>query len=326
MVFLHDFDFQSHRLAEIDQQDSQKLMDLGGPMIRHPQPSHTQQTRPLQLSDGQDQEDFPWGQAPSWQRIQDLLRTECCGFLRRWEFTLGNGEYDAYQKLFKVFTRDVWLSLGSHVVASNRLPNPRSLEEAMRTWTPERIEQILGKDRCHFLPSTHGLTGKYPKNTHSKSFTDMRTIFFPGLDVNIRKDSIWDAYTRPGTYIHIYHGYLEHWSDDDIQMLHDYLDSIFSNLQCLPPSKAPDTSGTMIWSAVGGKIQFVTNSSFYRIKEVGGKARDLGPVRPQTSLRQLEARIQAAHGEVRVNRPHTRVGMKSLKTRNKRNPPLNKKL
>jgi hypothetical protein len=53
-----------------------------------------------------------------------------------------------------------------------------------------------------------------------------------------------------------------------------------------------------------GKIQFITNSSFYRNEEVSGKAYDLGGlVHPQTrtSLRQLEARIQAAHGEVRVN-------------------------
>jgi hypothetical protein len=327
MVFLHDFDFLSHRLEEIDQQDTPKLIDLGGPTMKHPQPSSNQPARPFQLSDGQDEEDFPWGRAPSWQRIQDLLRTECCGFLRRWEFTHGYGEYDPYQKLFKVFTRDIWLSLGSHVVASNRLPNPRSLEEAMCTWTPQRIEQILGKDRCHFLPSTHGLSGKYPKNAHSKSFSDMRHIFFPGLDINIGKDSVWNAYTHPGAYIHIYHGYLEHWSEDDIQKLDEYLDGIFSNLQCLPPSKPPDKSGTMIWSAVGGKIQFITNSLFYRIEEVGGKASSQrgGPMRPQISSRQLQARIQGAHGGVGVRLSETRVRKKSSKTRNKRKPPFNLK-
>jgi hypothetical protein len=327
MVFLHDFDVQSCKLGEIGLKDPAELMDLSGCTVKHPHTSRNQPTRPLQLSDGQDEEDFPWGRALSWQRIQDLLRTECCSFLRPLEFTHGLEEDGAYQKLFKVFTRDLWLSIGSHVVESNRLPKPRSLEGAIRTWTPQRIEQILGKDRCHFLPSTHGLVGKYPKNAHTTSFMDMRPIFFPGLDVNIPKDCIWNSYTHPGAYIHIYHGYLEHWSDVDIQKLNEYLDGIFSNLQCLPLSKPPDKSRTVIWSAVGGKIQFVTNPSFYRIEEVGGQANDqgVGPVRPQTSSRQLQARIQGVHGGFGVKLSQTRVRTKSLKTRNKRKPPLNQK-
>jgi hypothetical protein len=143
------------------------------------------------------------------------------------------------------------MSIGSRVVESNKLPRPNHLEEAMCTWTPHKVERILGKDRCHLLPSTHGLTGKYAKNVFSKSFADMCSIFFPGLDVDIRKDSLWNIYKHHGAYIDIYHGYLKRWTDD-IRRLDDYLDTIFANLQCLPPSKPPDASGTVIWSAVGG--------------------------------------------------------------------------
>jgi hypothetical protein len=326
MVFLHDLDIWSCKLGEIDQQDPAELTHLGGRVIQLPGSIQKKRTRPLQLGDGQDQEDFPWGQAPSWQRVLDLLATECCTFLRPWEFIHGKQDDGAFHNIFKVFTREIWLSVGSHFIESTRLPNPTSLEEAMRTWTPQWIEQRLGKDRCHFVPSTHGLIGKYPKNSHSKSFADMRTIFFPGLDVNIRQNSIWNVYTQNGAYIELYRSLLERWSGEDVRKLNGYLDDIFSNLQCLPTSKSPDASGTTIWSAVGGKVQFVTNSSFYRISEVGGKAHDEGvPARPQTSSRQLHTRIHSAHGGVAVTQSRTRARTKSLKTRNRRNPPLNKK-
>jgi len=233
-------------------------------------------------------------------------------------------EDNAFHMLFKVFTRELWMSVASHVIDSNKLPNPKHLEEAMSTWTPQRIEQILGKDRCCFLPSTHGLVGKYPKNAQSTSFVEMRTIFFPALDVPIRNNSIWNVYAQHGAYIDTYHGYLRRWPEDDITRLNDYLDGIFSNLQCLPASKPPDKSGTVVWSAVAGKIQFLTNSSFYRIEEVGGTANIGASTRPQTSSRQLERRIQGAHGRVQVQYPRSRARTKSIKTRNKRNPPINK--
>jgi hypothetical protein len=326
MFFLHDFDLLSCHLEEIGEKDPTELKDLGGHTPSH---SGSRTSRPLQLSDRHDDDEFPWGRALSWQRVQDLVAMECCSFLRPWEFTQEQEEDSISKKLFKVFTRDMWLSLGAHVVESNRLPNPRSLEEAMRTWTPQRIQQILGKDLCQFLASTHGLRGKYPKNIQSKSFVEMRNIFFPGPDVPLQKRSLWKAYAHDGAYIQMYHDYLGRSSEDETEKLHEDLDDIFSNLQCLPPSKPPNKSGTVIWSAVGGKVQFATNPSFYRVEEICGKTKDkkTGPVRPQTSLRQLEARIQRAHGVgLVVTESRTRIRERSLKTRNRRNPPVKKKL
>jgi len=319
MVFLHDLDVQSCKLREIDHQDATELTEIGGRTVKHKENI----TRPWQLCNSHDQDDFPWGRALSWQRVVDLLATECSTFLRPWEFIHRQEDDRAFISLFKVFTRDIWMSIGSHVVESNRLPSPNHLEEAMRTWTPQKVEQILGKDKCHFLPSTHGLMGKYPKNAFSKSFADMRSIFFPGLDINIRKDSLWINYTHQGAYIDIYHGYLKRWTEDDIKRLNNYLDTTFANLQCLPASKPPDASRTVIWSAVRGKIQFVTNSSFYRVEEVSGqKAHErAGPTRPQTSSRQLQTRIQGAHGALAGVQRRARVRQKSLKSRNKRHPP-----
>ena len=147
----------------------------------------------------------------------------------------------------------------------------------------------------------------------------MRFIFFPSLDVNIPKDSIWSPYTCNGAYIDLYHGYLGHWSKDDVHELDEQLDIIFSNLQCLPASKAPDARGTVIWCSTGGKIQLITNSAFNPIQEVGGRdhVRQAGLRRPQTTSRQLEARIQSTHGAgVGGVESRRRARTKSLKTRN----------
>ena len=324
MFFLHDFDLLTCHLEEIVEKDPKEVMDLGGHTVNH---SGSGTRRPLQLSDGHDREEFPWGRALSWQRVQDLVAMECCSFLRTWEFTHSE-DYSISQKLFKVFTRDMWLSLGAHVVESNQLPNPRSLEEAMQTWTPQRIEQILGKDLCQFLALTQGLRGKYPKSTQSKSFLEMRSIFFPGPEVPLQKRSLWNAYARDGAYIQMYHDYLRRSSEEEAEKLHNDLDGIFSNLQCLPPSKPPNKSGTVIWSATGGKVQFITNPLFYRVEEICGKMKEkkTGPVRPQTSLRQLEARLQRAHGVgLVVTESQTRVRERLLKSRNRRKPPVKKK-
>jgi hypothetical protein len=330
MFFLHGFDLPSCHLEEIPQDDPKELIALGSGKLNYPALVKKKTSRPLQLSDGHDQEEFPWGKSLSWQRIQDLIATECCSFLRQWKFTHGQEEDNISKKLFKVFTRDMWLSLGTHMVDSNRLPNPRSLEDAMQTWTPQKIEELLGKDQCQFLASTHGLQGNFPKNTQSKSFSDMRSTFFPGPEVCLPKQSFWNVYAHHGAYIQMYHEYLQHSSDDEIEELHNNLDSIFSDIQCLPPSKPPNRRGTVIWSAIGGRVQFITNSFFYRIEEVCRKTQDKGkgsrPVRPQTSLRQLEARVQHAHGVgLSTTASRTRVRERSLKTRNRRIPPVRKK-
>jgi hypothetical protein len=140
MVFLHDLDIRSCKLREIDQKDPPQLVALYGKNAKRPE-----MARPLQLVKTFEQEVFPWGPAPSWQRIQELLNMECCTFMRAWEFN-PEVETSLFQKLFKVFTQDLWLSIGSHIVEANTLPNPHSLEDAMRAWTPHAIETTLGKD------------------------------------------------------------------------------------------------------------------------------------------------------------------------------------
>lgn len=145
MFFLHGFDLPSCHLREIDQQDPKELMVVGS-TLKYPRLAPKKTGWPLQLTEGHDRENFLWGELLSWQWIQDLLETECCSSLCPWEFDCGEEEDTICKKLFKTFTQDIWLSLGAQVVESNRLPNPQTLEDAMWTWTPQCMEQILGKD------------------------------------------------------------------------------------------------------------------------------------------------------------------------------------
>ena len=99
--------------------------------------------------------------------------------------------------------------------------------------------------------------------------------------------------------------------------------TIFSNIQCLPTGKPSNSSGSIIWSTISGKLQFITNSSFYRIKGVGKKADGPLSVRPQTLSRQLQEWMFVAHGGPKIILPRRQLRQKSLKTWNKRKPPTN---
>jgi hypothetical protein len=323
MFFLHDFDLSSCLLKEIEQEDPEHMNALYGPVLKRAKlTTVSRRARPLQLLDTGGNIDFPWGRAPSWPRIQELLQTECSTFLRPWEFQ-PELEDDLSQRLFIVFTRDLWLSLATHIICKNQLPQPQSFLEAMYVWTVVNVQSLLGKEMCHFLPSAYGLVGKFPKNLQRMSFLDRRAIFFPALQVTIPEKSIWKPYTEKRAYIGMYHGYLRTWSEQKVDELHSQLDAIFSNLQCLPPCKPLDAGSTVIWSMVSGKIQFVTNSSFYRIAEVGDRCSVQPSTRPQTSSRQLLERIHDEYGGSEKAPICPRIRQRSIKARNKRNPPPN---
>src|SRR5208283_3774956 len=97
------------------------------------------------------------------------------------------------------------------------------------------------------------------------------------------------------------------WNPSEVEGLHDSLDRIFDRLQCLPTSVSPENNG-YIWKAHAGRVDFVTNSNFYRVEEIGGmdmggfQVGNNGPMRPQTSLAVLEQRLCAEYGERKPER------------------------
>jgi hypothetical protein len=117
------------------------------------------------------------------------------------------------------------------------------------------------------------------------------------------------------------------WKNDQeaIDQLHKGLDDLFSQLQCLPLA-VHSSKNNSIWSATSGKINFISNSKFYKIREVGNaswpKARAIK--RPQASRGVLQKRLNETLGGQVQRLARKRTRRKSTKTLKKRKPPVRK--
>jgi hypothetical protein len=328
MFFLQDLKVKKGVLflKELPEEDSAEVVHLYGRSLK-PRAANIKQ--PHHLIPIYQQENYPWGPDPSWSRIQKLLETEPENFLGEWRLDDDWRDPEQFQTelLFVSFTCQLWLSIAETFASSGVLPKPATLEDAMRTWTVPGIESILGSDYCRFLPSTHGLKGKLPASyPHQRSFSAHRVTFFPAPTVEIPKNSIWEPYTQPRGYISDYHKYLQAWDEKTVDQLHSDLDKIFGQLQCLPLSGSLEKKSNSIWAARLGKVNFISNSKFYRIREIGkeviARSRSGFPQRPQASKNVLQRRLDETLG--RLMKPPVR-SRKSAKTRQKRKPPVRRK-
>lgn len=325
VFFLHDLKHINGILVlkDLPDEDPPEVKKLYGGSLK---PKAVKKpNRPHQVTQAEERREFPWGADPSWTRIRQLLDTEPEGFLTKWELdgTWAEPQQFYCEILFVKFTRQLWLGLGESFVAYGRLPNPSTLQDAMEAWTVPNVQEVLGRDSCHFFPSCHGLTGHIPPNHHhkQKSFEERRAFFFPGIGVEIGNNSIWRPYAEDG-YIYDYHNYLKEWDDEDINQLHKDMDAIFGQLQCLPLGVSSEIKGKQrIWAANSSRVNFITNSKYYKIKEVGkgGRRQQSGPKRPQASSAALKRRLQEENGDVVVG---ARTRRKSEKTLRKRKPPV----
>ena len=324
MFFLHKLKIKEGLLEDILSEDTQEVRLTYAKALtkKKAQPAH-----PHKMDDANDRKAYPWGPSPSWTRIQELLDTEPESFLRKWKPDSNWKEPNHQQctDLFILFTRDLWLSLAEGFASLALLPKPKTLEEAMQSWTVPKIKQILGEHYCRFTACAHGLTGKLPPNLQNHtSFLSRRTTFFPDVLVEISGKSIWKPYTQNHGYISKYHNYIKEWRDEEVMQLNEDLDMIFSHLQCLPPSTSHS-----IWTATRGKVIFVTNSTYYKVESVGGtrQADDYNerPKRPQASIPQLKKRLHKEHsgGSVMASQGTTKTKEKSKKSRGRRQPPQN---
>jgi hypothetical protein len=330
IFFLHDLKLRNEVLClrELPTEDSAEVIHLYGASLK--KPTKTIADRPHQLV-RVPQQGYPWGADPSWPRIQQLLETEPLDFLGKWKLDDNWTRPEQFQvmELFIEFTTQIWLSIAESFAPIGTLPTPATLDDAMETWTVSEIHSILGSDYCRFLPSSNGLQGKLPPNQKQQpSFSQRRTIFFPPSTDDIPENSIWHPYTQSPRYIFHYHQHLNNWKDDQeaIDQLHKGLDDIFGQLQCLPLSVL-DNNKKLIWCATSGKINFISNSKFYRIQSVGsgaGQPRSQVPKRPQASKGVLQKRLIERLGGQIQKQARNKTRRKSAKTLRKRKPPTRK--
>lgn len=283
--------------------------------------------RGIQLVTSYSSTEYPWGETISWSTLQRLCKLHPVDFFRKFNFeTIDDlGHYsqeilETAEDLFISFTKDTWLSLHESFLPAGIRPNPASLKEAMEVWACQMILALLG-GKSIFLPSTYQLEGAPKKKNSDISFLKLRSLFFPSSNNTFRSKTIWTGYMSSGGYIRKYWDFLEERKDEPLLLdgVHETLDQIFSQLQCLPQSTADST----IWHATEGLVCFLTNPLYYRIKSVSSnqpKTQIFGPQRPQVSTAELQKRLNPGNPLSR-KRKRPIKGIRSSKSKKFRQPP-----
>jgi len=195
-------------------------------------------------------------------RIMELIMTVPDQFLKAPIHTpYASLKHGDSSLLFRSFTHEIWLLLSDQFSICASIPE--SLEGAMNVWTLKSIKKI--SDNISFLLTYDGFTWQKGKKKTTEIFGNRRKIFFPtpgeleGSPLRPFKDLDY--------YLSTYHRILETQSEDQIKNLNHDLDLIFSTLQCLPASVCERTKQT-IWKTHSGKLEFVVNALYYRVKGI----------------------------------------------------------
>ena len=285
-------------------------------------PTKTKDVGGIQLTESHITADYPWGETVSWGMLQRLCKQHPVDFLRRFNFNQMDvelGPLDDIETLFISFTRETWLGIHEAFLPAGVRPCPSNLEGSMQVWTCQDILARLG-GRCTFLPSTYGLEGAPKTKEFDVSFRALRSLFFPAPNKSLKANTIWEGYSEQNGYIWKYWEVLEacKGEPDKAHALHQGLDQIFEQLQCLPQSKVDSN----LWHATQGSVCFLINPNYYRIKSISATAKNsnLGPQRPQVSKAELRKRLNP-YDSVSKKRKRNSNNKRSMKQKNYRKPP-----
>jgi hypothetical protein len=268
--------------------------------------------------------EYPWGQTISWSMLQRLCKQHPVDFLRPFLFEtpdIGQSPPEILEiaaDLFIAFTKDTWLCFHESFLPAGIRPIPSSLKEAMEVWACQNILALLG-GKSAFLPSTHGLEGAPKRKNSDISFQELRSFFFPNPNKHFKANTIWGGFIEPSGYVWRYWKVLEEKKDapDIIEAIHESLDEIFGQLQCLP-----QCTKDSLWHATQGLVCFLTNPIYYRVQSINSTGRQtaVGPQRPQVSTAELRKRLNPG---VTITRKRKRNFTKkhSGKSKNYRQPP-----
>jgi len=281
------------------------------------------QRRGIQLTESHRTADYPWGKTITWTMLQRLLKDHAVDFMRPFDFhhvDMGLGNFHILESLFTDFTRETWLGLHESFVPAGIRPCPVSLKDSMGVWTCQNIVACLA-GRCLFLPSTQGLEGAPKSKESDLSFKSLRLLLFPAPGQSFKENTIWAAYSENKKgYIGKYWEILEKDDEVEVDALHDGIDQVFEQLQCLPQVRADSN----IWHATGGAVCFLTNPRYYQIEAVSTTARkaNIGPQRPQVTVAELRNRLDPHFVAGKKRKKTTnRKKTTSIKRKNHRNPP-----
>jgi hypothetical protein len=327
MLFIDDLDPEDMERINVNlgQKDNSEIVREHKRALAMMLKTEKVKDRGIQLIDSRMSTEYPWGEAISWSMLQRLCKQHPVDFLHRFNFEkvdIGQSSQEILEHtedLFIAFTTGTWLSFHESFLPAGIRPKPADLKEAMEVWACQTILTLLG-GKSTFLPSTYRLEGAPKRKSSDISFRELRSLFFPSPNKHFKSNAIWVGYTESGGYIRRYWDFLEEKKDVPhiIDAIHERLDEIFGQLQCLPQS----TADSSIWHATDGLVCFLTNPLYYRIKLVSsmGRQTKIGPQRPQVSAAELRKRLNPGSSIPRKRKKNTTKARPS-KSRNYRRPP-----
>jgi hypothetical protein len=333
--FLHELDLENASLPGIEQEDSNECLLA---MSRVKSLRLIKEKRAVDtalLANEEPTEQFPIGNAPSWDEITSTMARNPTLLMSEWAWDDKWATRSTAGRLFVQFTTDYFLTLATDVVRNLKLPKPKDLKGAMELWTLRSLTRTFND--VSFKPSNHGLLGNVA-GRRNPSFKDMVHLFFPIPEFNIRKDSVWHPFLTKG-YIREFHETLYPMTDKDTSSLLHALGKIFGRIQCLPNAVACTQKACgRLWEQFNGGVRMLTNPVFYKIEKVG-KAKRLTTVRRKqvkAGRAIIEARLDEEHRHIpfnegrlkarQVKKSHAReTERRSGKKNNYRKPPTKRK-
>jgi hypothetical protein len=326
MFFVDDLDLDDMDCINVNlgEQDGNEIKQVQKAALATRLPPKKGQDRGIQLTESHRTTDYPWGETILWSTVQRLLKEHPVDFLRPFKFRqleTGLEDFLLIEFLFNQFTKEAWLGFHESFVPAGVRPCSTRLKDCMEVWTCQNIvARLCGK--CKFLPSNYGLEGAPTSKGSDLSFKALRPLFFPAPGQSFRDNTIWACYSEPSGYIGRYWEILKEFEDDrdKIDALHNGIDEVFEQLQCLPQIKP----GSSLWHATGGSVCFLTNPHYYRIRAVSSTARKLivGPQRPQVNAAELRKRLDPySHASSKRKRSLHQRKSTSLKQKKYRKPP-----
>ena len=262
-IFYMDISLTNLICAEVPKEDSALLVNLYKvPFLAG---SSSKETARLALIPSQLSFQHPWGSSINISQLQDLIDTCPSQFLKSPTFL---SEMDVQHPdsagIFQLFSKDIWNLAGDffHGTASNL--DTSSLSAAMEIWTIRKLQAHCHQIALHPSFDAIEVEGTLPKT----SFLGRRVHFFPDEDETDTHPC--GAFLESETsYLSIYYRASKQ-SEDSRAKIDEDLDKIFSLLECLPASKK-EKNKIVIWRAEQNLLQFVVNSSLYRVKRVTGQ-------------------------------------------------------
>ncbi|PPQ90204.1 hypothetical protein CVT25_001657 [Psilocybe cyanescens] len=263
IFLLHDLDWKKMKLLGVPDEDSAGLVNAY--KLPFKQATLKKEVPLLKLCPQAISKDYPWGEMVTDSRLKELLQTVPSQFLKTPSPQLpGDLTHPDSALIFMAFTTQIWLLL-SHQF--NFVPDapPRNLEEATAIWTLVNMQKLFGD--ISVLPTYDGVeqeleTGR-PGNI---IFRRRRKFFFPEPD-RLDESPLKPFTTHNAYYLHTYHAILATQTKQQVEKLNHDLDVIFDTLQCLPAS-VYDRKRDLIWKTREGKLEFVVNAIYYRVKGI----------------------------------------------------------